>query len=868
MRKRTLLAALSLVALACEPVPTARSGEDLNAWRVGFDQGRYEPQLDLGKVERSDCAPAVSADTLGADELRIVTDRIGIPHVFGPSDQSVYFGSGYAQCMQRLPAMQRMRRAAQGRSAELEGIKALETDVLIRAMGLAYWAQREWDALEADTDSISAQMLRAWTAGVNACINLGAAPRGDDPDLLKRWAEVDALAVGKLVTFGNGNLLMQEELAGIADLHKRQLLKAPIHCAYAQVPVTGPSDSAPKCRAPMALQGGEQASVEGTSADWQLTQNLFAALRGLPSGATNAFAISASRSGGTSMLGLDPHQPLQSPGAFWIHHMHSSAEAGVRVIGASFTGTPTVQMGHNERVAFIGTTSFADTLDQFRVSEDGYDSWSETFDVQGRGSVQVAMAGRKDRRGAFRPLVTVDKNLLERGGERLVRGKPLVQWTGMDVYRDLATFHRMGRAQSLGELQRAVQRLVTSSNHWLLADSKDIAYQASGRVPPRPSFETTLPWRPIPNALVARAQWPRSEDGWTFSGPLPAVLPGVRDWLIAANQDPLGWTANGTIKDDPGYYGHSFAPGLRAKRLAELVGSLPSPTGLGDLKAVLFDDVSILARDLVPVLLEVLEKDLGAVENGAALRAELWALRDGRFRMVTGSSAPLVFSVILHELSRELRPMFTFRFGTEVSLYDAIAEAEPVYLQMLAAMAAQAGPNARMSVEQARLLFNGKAPDEAVLEALKRVGTQYPELQSKTYGSVHTVDYGGGYFPIGGGEDTIAYVSHRPNQTKEDGKTYASLKERFRVVKASEWRMVMDFDPETGTPRAEVQLTQPMAMAREGAAPVRPSGDYEPLYFSPADVLAARPSGRKDVCFSLPVQSSLPAQGQASAPED
>jgi penicillin amidase len=99
-------------------------------------------------------------------ETEIVRNNANVPHIFGPTDQDVYFALGFAHAQDRLWQMTLLRRTAQGRLSEVFGERTLKTDELIR----------RYDLYTAATQSVAAQddattsALMAYARGVNAWI--------------------------------------------------------------------------------------------------------------------------------------------------------------------------------------------------------------------------------------------------------------------------------------------------------------------------------------------------------------------------------------------------------------------------------------------------------------------------------------------------------------------------------------------------------------------------------------------------------------------------------------------------------------------------------------------------------------------------
>ena len=68
--------------------------------------------------------------------VEIVRTTEDVPHIFGQSDRDVFFALGLAHAQDRLFQMTVLRRAAQGRLAEIYGPGALPADDLARRLGL------------------------------------------------------------------------------------------------------------------------------------------------------------------------------------------------------------------------------------------------------------------------------------------------------------------------------------------------------------------------------------------------------------------------------------------------------------------------------------------------------------------------------------------------------------------------------------------------------------------------------------------------------------------------------------------------------------------------------------------------------------
>ena len=68
--------------------------------------------------------------------VEVVRNNDSVPHIFGKSDEDVYFALGFVHAQDRLWQMTMLRRTAQGRLSELFGSATLGVDELMRRLDL------------------------------------------------------------------------------------------------------------------------------------------------------------------------------------------------------------------------------------------------------------------------------------------------------------------------------------------------------------------------------------------------------------------------------------------------------------------------------------------------------------------------------------------------------------------------------------------------------------------------------------------------------------------------------------------------------------------------------------------------------------
>ena len=119
--------------------------------------------------------------------VEILRDRSGIPHIYAASTPDLYFGLGMAMAEDRLWQMDRLRRRALGRQAEILGPAYLASDIAHLTVGIDQIAAREADALDEATHGMTAALV----AGINRQIELMG--RDLPPEFRQTWIRTRAV---------------------------------------------------------------------------------------------------------------------------------------------------------------------------------------------------------------------------------------------------------------------------------------------------------------------------------------------------------------------------------------------------------------------------------------------------------------------------------------------------------------------------------------------------------------------------------------------------------------------------------------------------------------------------------------------------
>ncbi|MFT6075658.1 MAG: penicillin amidase, partial [Yoonia sp.] len=154
--------------------------------------------------------------------VEIVRDNANVPHIFGQTNNDVFFALGFAHAQDRMWQMIMLRRTAQGRLSELLGERTLGIDEVMRRFDLYPLAVSSVDAQTDDTKSA----LAAYAKGVNAwlsAVNAGSRGRGA-PEMwlfnhpVAPWQPADSIAILKLMALDLTSNLNDEVLRARTSL--------------------------------------------------------------------------------------------------------------------------------------------------------------------------------------------------------------------------------------------------------------------------------------------------------------------------------------------------------------------------------------------------------------------------------------------------------------------------------------------------------------------------------------------------------------------------------------------------------------------------------------------------------------------------
>jgi penicillin amidase len=456
--------------------------------------------------------------------VEILRDRSGIPHIYAHATPDLFFGLGMAMAQDRLWQMDRMRRRALGRQAEILGPAYVASDIAHLTVGIDQISEREVGALDEATHAVVARFV----AGINRQIEILGR---DLPSEFQRLHYApEPFAVRDVVAIARGLWWsLNGRIDRIVAAEAARLLPAEFRSLY------------------LTPEASENRVLQHAAGTDDAT-------------GSNNWALHGSRtSSGRAVMCGDPHQPFWVPSTWYEYALHGPEDD---VAGAGHPGIPGLWWGSNGTVAWSITNNAASTRDLYvedvdvrnpQRYRDG-DIWRD-FDTR---HVTIPVCGEAPRSLTIRstvrgPVVNALIPSLDAAGD-----PPLsLRWVGMEHIDDLRAFIALPRARDWPSFRNALRDWSIAVFNFVYADaSGHIGYQMAGRVPNRgrivPGFR---------DANDAADQW----QGYIRFNDLPHSFDPPAGYVASANQRivPDNWPQP--------IYG-AYSQGHRGVRLAEALG--------------------------------------------------------------------------------------------------------------------------------------------------------------------------------------------------------------------------------------------------------------------------------------------------------
>lgn len=577
-------------------------------------------------------------------EVKVRRDASDVTHIQAQSTHDALFAMGFVHAQERGWQLEFNRRLMHGELSEIFGEATLDTDKMMRTLGILRAAQTQWNTLPQDAKDA----LQAYADGINAFHAQASQALPPEFHILGvqpgPWQAVDSVAWTLMMALDLGGNWSSEfarlSAAQVMDTQRMwQLLppylgekpaaKADLSALYHEIGLYRDEglEQRPKVIADAASSWADQvAENEGKG--------------------SNNWVVSGSRTAsGKPLLANDPHLGLGAP-AIWYFARIQTPEFDT--MGATLPGFPFVVLGRNAKLAWGYTNTGPDVQDLYieHIHPDdpslyqvpdikGHLAWEsfktrrETIKVKGRGDVDLVV--RETRHGpVLSDVQKAQAELIDTDQFALA-----LRWSALDAdNHSLLAALEGNHAQTAQELVKAYRHYHSPMQNLVVADvNGTILYKAVGKVPKRHPDNDIMGLAPSPG-WDARYDW----TGWLDYADTPQD-DGAKGWIATANQRITA----------PGYkpfLGQDWAPPYRYERIAALLNGT-AKHDVQSMQRIQADIHSDAALRLLPFLKKAQSKHPLA----AAAQASLEKF-DGAMR--ADQAAPLIFSAWADELTRAL----------------------------------------------------------------------------------------------------------------------------------------------------------------------------------------------------------------------
>ncbi len=750
--------------------------------------------------------------------VEIIRNNDNVPHIFGATDDDVFFALGFAHAQDRLWQMTMLRRTAQGRLSEVFGERTQKIDELLRRFDLYNLSVSSVNAQSPRTQSA----LAAYSAGVNAWItqvNIGARGRGA-PEFfffsneIAAWQPADSIAIIKLMALQLSSHLESEVLRA-----RMSLLLPPERLRDIQPDDPTKGYTSPDYAALFPTVPASHLPLRTAAAD-----PLSPFHRQPFAGASNAWAATPARSAaGGALLANDPHLGFTAPTIWYLARLELQSGGA---IGGTIPGVPAIMLGRNEGLGWGITSSYLDDQDVFieEVNPDNPeeyrtpDGW-KAFETK-RTIITVADAApvtitqRWTDNGPVLPGSHYDLASITPAGHVASLSWTALSGTDTTMTAAMDLMHSSDIPAALA----AAENFIAPAQNLMLADAGGIAFQLIGRMPNRDPAHQSMGRIPSP--------------GWVASNRWNGFIAYAENLRI---ENPvaglLGNTNNKTVdRPFPDHISFSWGDTQRIQRWLTLMGQREVHTRDSFIEAQL-DTVSPTARTLLPLIGADLWFTGEAAPEGTPERMRQQALAllaEWNGEMNEHLPEPLIAEAWLRALQDrlirdDLGPMadeFTHPVPVFLERVFRNTDGAGVWCDVIQSAAVET------CTDLARI-----ALDDALLSLTERYG---PALESWRWGDAHQATHD---HPVLGTVPVLRYfVNIRQSTSGGDntllrGRTAGTGPEPFLNIHGAGYRGVYDFaDPDSSVFISSTgQSGHPLSRFYDDLGELWRRGEYVPM---------------------------------------
>ena len=385
---------------------------------------------------------------INPQDVEIVRDDFGVPHIFGKTDADVAYGLAWAHAEDDFKTIQQGYLAGNALLGKHIGTKGAGADFITQFIGSKEIIEKEYD------QKISPEF--------------------------KKIAEAYAQALNQYASTHPKEVLVDD----LFPINPKMMLR------YAQLQLFISS------RGDYWVQRIIGNNVKLEAPKEEIT-------------GSNTFAFNSSKTtDGNTYLAINTHQPLDGPVSWYEAHLCS--EEGTNIIGALFAGTPSILIGANQHLGWAHTVNYPDKTDVFKLemhpSKKGQyrvdDEYLTLQKKKAKLNIKVFGIPFKISKTYYESIF--GPTLKNKSGYYAVRTPALYEIRGLEQW------WRMNKATSFSEFYDILKMKALPGYNIGYADKNDtIFYLSNGLIPKRAEGYN---WKEVVPGNTRKTLWSETYD--------------------------------------------------------------------------------------------------------------------------------------------------------------------------------------------------------------------------------------------------------------------------------------------------------------------------------------------------------------------
>ncbi|MEP0862093.1 MAG: penicillin acylase family protein [Ignavibacterium sp.] len=571
---------------------------------------------------------AVQSNKIFSD-IEVYRDSFAIPYIIADNDEDVAFALGYLHAQERLFIMDLIRRAGEGRLAEILGEKALPFDRMFRTVGIKRTILENYS----NYDPQVIKILQAYSHGVNHYIEQNKGKYSIEFDVLgyqpEKWKPLHSLIIIRMmgwelnlswwVDFTYTELLEKfgkdKLLEILPDISESNLQKIP-----------------------------SSNSISELARDYIKTNLEFRNLigwRGSQVGSNNWTVNSKKSLSGKPIIANDPHLAFSAPGKWYAVVINSK---NWKAAGVTLPGVPGIVIGKNENISWALTNLMNDDADYYTEK---LDSSKQNYLLDGRwkpleiikDTIKIknqkpeTIEIRKTHRGPIISDIHPFTFVYNEDGTRY--NAMSMKWLGNLFSDEMLAFLKINKAKNFNEFKEAVGYFAIPGQNFLYADKQgNIGFVMGAKIPIRSTSASTI----INDGTNSVNDW----KGFVPKDEMVVVFNPTENFFATAN--------NNLFPKFKYHISNLWEPSSRIDRINFLLKQ-KSKHSVKDFQNYQMDQTSEYAKQIVPYILSAF-KDVKVKDKNLSESLELletWNYEMSQFNQVTS-----IYQVFLKYLLRNI----------------------------------------------------------------------------------------------------------------------------------------------------------------------------------------------------------------------